>query len=138
MFTPCLAAYPLIFVTVAAATILEVTVGGAAPNQISFQPNNLNAEPGDIVRFFFKQKNHTVTQTSFTDVCYPLLDEYTNTPVLDTGFMPVAPEMMDNFPYFDFPVVNKDPSWFYCRQKLHCGQGMSNHAGSSGRLLIAL
>ena len=141
MITARLAAFPLIFAALAAAwepKVWEVTLGGAAPNQISFQPNTVCAEPGDIVRFFFKQKNHTVTQSSFAEVCQPLLDDYTYEPVFDSGFKPVSPETTDDFPYVDFPVSNKDPSWFYCRQTNHCGQGTLNHIRLSERLLIAL
>lgn len=146
MFSVCLAALPFVSVAVAAVygpytpapKVYEVTVGGEAPNQISYTPNSVWAEPGDVVRFWFKQKNHTVTQSSFDNVCQPLLDTYTAQPTFDTGFMPVPPEQKDNFPYYDLPVTHKNPLWFYCRQTRHCGQGMLNHARSSERLLIAL
>jgi plastocyanin len=144
MFAAFLSALPLISVAVAAAVNLtpavnvaraanerrtyerkvhEVTVGGAPPNQISFVPNTVQASPGDIVRFSFKQKNHTVTRTSFEEVCKPLLDA-AGAPIFDSGFQPVPPEQTDNFPVVDFTVLNEEPNWFYCQQTRHCGQGM--------------
>jgi len=141
MFAAFLSALPLISLAVAAVTyepkVHEVTLGGASPNEISFVPNNVIAEAGDIVRFVFKQKNHTVTRSSFDEPCKASLNAVGH-PIFDTGFMPVAPEKIDNFPIFDFAVQNKEPGYFYCRQTLHCGQGMLDHAKSSVRLLIVL
>ena len=141
MFAAFLCALPLISLAVAAHTyepkVHEVTLGGAPPNEISFVPNNVYAEPGDIIRFVFKQKNHTATLTSFEDVCKPLLNAVSQ-PIFDTGFKPVPPEQKDYFPTVDFAVQNKDPHFFYCQQTRHCGQGMLGHARSTERLLIAL
>jgi plastocyanin len=140
MFAAFLSALPLIAVAVAAATyepkVHEVTLGGAPPNEISYVPNNVYAEPGDIIRFVFKQKNHTVTLTSFEDVCKPLLNAV-GQPIFDSGFKPVAPEQVDHFPTIDFAVQNKDPRFFYCQQTRHCGQGMFGPTPDSReRLLI--
>ena len=144
MFAAFLAALPLISAAIAAATyepyepkVHEVTLGGAPPNEISFVPNNVHAEPGDIIRFVFKQKNHTATLTSFDDVCKPLLNAV-GEPIFDTGFKPVPPEQKDYFPTVDFAVQNKEPRFFYCQQTRHCGQGMLGHPRSSARLLIVL
>jgi plastocyanin len=113
----------LSLVSAATAAVHEVTVGGDAPNQIKYQPEALAASIGDTVRFTFKQKNHTVTQTSFANVCNPLLDQYTGQPVLDSGFKPVGPNET-YFPTWDYEVKTLDPVWVYCRQTNHCGQGM--------------
>lgn len=134
MFSASLAVLPLI--SVASAAVYDVTVGGAAPNQISFQPYALSAAVGDVVRFTFKQKNHTVTQTSFGNVCHPLVDQYTYKPVFDSGFQPVAADEMYNFPVVNYTVQTTEPVWMYCAQKTHCGQGTLN-VQSSVRLLIA-
>ena len=136
MFAASLIAIPLISV-VAAQQVHEVIVGGAAPNQISYQPYALSAAIGDIVRFTFKQKNHTVTQTSFANVCHPLLDEYTQKPVVDSGFQPVAADQTSEFPTWNYTVTTTEPVWMYCRQTGHCGQGKLNNARTSDRLLTA-
>jgi len=123
MFTASLAILPLISV-VASQTVHQVIVGSSdATKQISFQPYAVSAVPGDIVEFVFQQKNHTVTQTSFDNVCQPLLDE-SNKPVFDTGFQPVAADETANFPTYNYTVKDSNPVWLFCRQKTHCGQGM--------------
>jgi len=122
MFAASLAALSLI--SVATAEVHQVTVGGAAPNTISFTPPALFANNGDTVMFTFKQKNHTVTQTSFGNVCNPLLDPSTQKPVFDTGFHPVTADQTNEFPTWNYTVQSQDPLWFYCRQQGHCGQGM--------------
>jgi plastocyanin len=114
----------LSFISVASAAVHEVTVGGAAPNTLLFQPEALYAEPGDTVRFTFKQKNHTVTQTSFGKVCEPLLDQYTQQPALDSGFQPVGADQTADFPTWDYTVKDTTPVWLYCKQAGHCGKGM--------------
>jgi len=107
--------------SVATAVVYNVTVGG--PGKLTFDPEAMAAEPGDVVKFTFKQKNHTATQTSFANVCHPLLDKTTQKPVLDSGFQPVADQATE-FPTWEYTVVNKDPVWMFCRQGNHCGQGM--------------
>ncbi|KAJ3521015.1 hypothetical protein NMY22_g12493 [Coprinellus aureogranulatus] len=51
----------------ARAATLEVVVGGA--NGLKYNPEFVNAQPGDLVRFIFQQKNHTVTQSTFAAPC---------------------------------------------------------------------
>jgi hypothetical protein len=115
-----------------------VTVGGAPPNEISFVPNNVWAEPGEIIRLVFKKGNHTVTRTSFEDVCKPFLNAV-DQPIFDSGFQPVAPEQTDKFPTIDFAVLNKDPNFFYSQQACSCGQGMFGpRPESRERLLIVI
>jgi hypothetical protein len=48
----------------------RVIVGG--PGLLSFAPNNIVAQPGDTVTFEFHQKNHTATQSTFSDPCKPM------------------------------------------------------------------
>ena len=47
-----------------------VQVGGSG--NLVYTPNQLKANPGDIIRFEFHQKNHTATQSAFTKPCTPL------------------------------------------------------------------
>jgi plastocyanin len=123
MFAASLTVLPLI--SLAAAATYQVQVGSSdITKQLTFDPYALPAVPGDVVQFIFHQKNHTVTRTSFDNVCHPLLDEYTHNPVFDSGFNPVAADQTGDFPTYNYTVVDDKPVWLYCRQKGHCGQGM--------------
>ncbi|KAI0350220.1 hypothetical protein OH77DRAFT_1431220, partial [Trametes cingulata] len=93
----------------------NVTVGG--PGVLKYDPEFVNADPGDIVVFTFKQKNHTVTQSSLDSPCAPIQNGF------DSGFVPVADDATD-FPIAQFQVQDTNPVWVYCRQANHCQQGM--------------
>jgi plastocyanin len=109
----------------AAQTVYQVIVGSNdLTKQITYQPYAVAAQPGDIVQFVFQQKNHTVTQTSFDNVCNPLIDPATYKPVFDTGFQFVAADKTSDFPTYNYTVKDTTPVWMYCRQTNHCGQGM--------------
>lgn len=113
------------FIAGAAAEIHSVVVGGLEGGnpKLVFEPNFVNAVVGDVVRFEFHQKNHSVVQTSFGEVCHPLLDT-SYKPVFETQFFPVANDDT-TFPTFDYTVQDASkPLWFYCSQKAHCGKGM--------------
>lgn len=63
-------------------------------------------------------------QTSFNQVCQPLLDSTTYQPVFSTPFHPVATNDTD-FPTEVYSVTDTSkPLWFYCSQTGHCGKGM--------------
>lgn len=95
----------------------QVVVGG--PGIIKYDPQFINADPGDVVTFIFKQKNHTVTQSTFASPCQPLSGGF------DSGFVPV-PDSDTNGPFTvaQFSVSDTNPVWVYCRQATHCQQGM--------------
>ncbi|PIL30561.1 hypothetical protein GSI_07261 [Ganoderma sinense ZZ0214-1] len=94
----------------------QVTVGGVGI--LKYDPEFVNANPGDTVLFTFKQKNHTVTQSSLNSPCSPLANGF------DSGFVPVADNQTDNFVSAQFTVQDTNPVWVYCRQANHCQQGM--------------
>jgi plastocyanin len=73
---------------------------------------------GDIVRFIFQQKNHTVTQSSFDNPCQPISNGF------DTNFVPVPDSQTNDFPVAELQVSRTTPVWAYCRQGNHCTQGM--------------
>lgn len=134
MFTASLVFLPLISIA-AAQQVHQVIVGG--PNsdlvkQLTFQPPALAAAVGDVVQFVFQQKNHTVTQTSFDNVCRPLLDA-SYKPVFDTGFQPVAADKTSGFPVYNYTVKDLEPVWMYCQQTNHCGQGKRNDTQTQRR-----
>jgi len=95
----------------------QVVVGG--PNILQFNPSSLTADPGDLVTFVFKQKNHTATQSTFAIPCAQAEGGF------DSGFVPVADNVTDGpFPTAQFTVKDTNPVWVYCRQAGHCQQGM--------------
>lgn len=95
----------------------QVTVGGSAG--LVYTPDSLVAEPGDMVQFNFLSKNHTVTQSAFAKPCVKLADG------VDSGFMPNGDETVNPPPTYMFQVLDKEATWFYCRQGNHCGAGMT-------------
>ncbi|KAF9653853.1 hypothetical protein BDM02DRAFT_1091735 [Thelephora ganbajun] len=95
----------------------NVTVGGSAG--LVFTPEFVNAQPGDSVFFTFKQKNHTVTQSTFDSPCQRAVGGF------DSGFLPVSAENVDGpFPVARLIVRDTQPNWAYCHQANHCQQGM--------------
>ncbi|KAI0031702.1 Cupredoxin [Vararia minispora EC-137] len=95
-----------------------ITVGGPG-GVIAYEPPCVNASVGDVVTFVFKQKNHTVTQSSFGSPCTSLNGGF------DTGFIPVAANNTNGpFPIAQLTVQDTNPIWVYCRQTGHCQQGM--------------
>ncbi|RDB18971.1 hypothetical protein Hypma_014380 [Hypsizygus marmoreus] len=109
-FGLALAALPGVF-----AATLDVAVG--AGGKLAFDPQYVNAAPGDIINFVFHPKNHTVTQSSFDQPCVPVSGGF------DSGFQPVAAETSE-LPNYQVNVSDTNPIWIYCQQNGHCGQGM--------------
>jgi plastocyanin len=100
-----------------------VIVGG--PGQLLFNPAIIQAAPRDTVVFQFHEKNHTVTQSAFSDPCR-MLDTNGTLTGFDSGFMPFAGNGTD-FPTYNLTINDTTPIWGYCRQKTpssHCGAGM--------------
>ncbi|KAK7689085.1 hypothetical protein QCA50_007776 [Cerrena zonata] len=94
-----------------------VVIGG--PGVLKFTPPFVNAAVGDTITFSFKQKNHTVTQSTFENPCLPMQAGF------DSGFVPVADDNVDGpFQQAQFAVTDTNPVWAYCRQADHCQQGM--------------
>lgn len=98
----------------ARAATFEVVVGGS--NGLKYNPEFVTAQPGDIVRFVFQQKNHTVTQSTFAAPCVKAPGGF------DSEFVPVA-EGQTEFPVAEFAVTSTDPVWIYCKQGTHCSAG---------------
>ncbi|KAI0668502.1 hypothetical protein C8Q78DRAFT_979853 [Trametes maxima] len=117
MFSKLAAVFGLLALAapVTRGAVHNVTVGG--PGVLKYDPQFVNADPGDEIIFIFKQKNHTVTQSSFDSPCSRLADGF------DSSFVPVADDETD-FPVAQFQVQDTNPVWVYCRQANHCQQGM--------------
>ncbi|GLB35063.1 hypothetical protein LshimejAT787_0206280 [Lyophyllum shimeji] len=95
---------------------IDVTVGG--PGVLKYSPEFVNANPGDVVRFYFKQKNHTATQSTFENPCVRAQNGF------DSGFVPVPDTQTSDFPVAELTIIDASPVWVYCRQANHCQQGM--------------
>ncbi|KAG9074059.1 hypothetical protein FRC06_010969 [Ceratobasidium sp. 370] len=94
-----------------------VTVG--AYGELRYDPEYVYARPGDLIKFEFHPKNHTVTESSFYRPCRSLHGGF------DTGFVPVHshPHPHD-FPVRKYKVTDRQPHWFYCKQRDLCHEGM--------------
>lgn len=102
-----------------------VKVGNAQGNSLRFDPEELQAEVGEMVQFQFYPKNHSVARSSFTNPCTPLDPATANgTSSFFSGFMPV--QSTDKFmPTFTIRVDGTAPIWYYCATGNHCQSGMS-------------
>jgi plastocyanin len=94
-----------------------VVVGGSAG--LVYSPDTIEAAIGDMVIFTFLEQNHTATQSAFTTPCEALAGGF------DSGFMPNINSSVTPPPQMAMQVTVATPIWFYCRQKGHCGKGMT-------------
>lgn len=88
-----------------------------------FTPNDVQANPGDVLQFQFFLTNHTVTQSAGPSApCSPLQDKMPG--AIHSGFIPGAMlNGSDTVGAFDVMVQNKDPMYIYCAQGPHCQLG---------------
>ncbi|KAL5120065.1 hypothetical protein ACEQ8H_001890 [Pleosporales sp. CAS-2024a] len=120
-------------------TTYTVVVGGLQPvatgmaPKLGYTPESITAAVGDMVMFVFMQKNHTATQSTFSDPCHK------KDGGMDSGFMP-NPEGKPGVTW-NMTVTTTDPLWFYCKQQngQHCGKGMvfSVNAPTTGNKTMA-
>ncbi|KAK7680354.1 hypothetical protein QCA50_016594 [Cerrena zonata] len=112
-----LALATLVHLSVTMADVIGVSVGA---NGLMFTPQFVSAKAGDIVRFGFFPKAHSVTQSSFDSPCTKLDNSF------DTDLQPISElQVSKSRPMKDFFVTDASkPLWFYCKQVGHCAQGM--------------
>lgn len=90
---------------------------------LHFDPDNVVANPGDVVEIHFLSANHSVAQSDFAHPCKPLSD--------GTGFFAgfefVTAEGQQNPNVYQFTVLDTKPIWYYCPQTKgnHCQAGMT-------------
>jgi plastocyanin len=96
----------------------QVTVG--ENTQLKFVPEFLNAQIGDTVTYTFFSKNHSVTQSSFTDPCHPLAGGFFS------GFTPTSSNTVASETTWTITINDTKPIWAYCGQTNgnHCQSGM--------------
>lgn len=103
-------------VLLAQAAQFNVTVGGGP---LRYDPQSVNANPGDTIVFTFKQANHTVSQSTLAQPCVKAANGF------DSGYKPVSADNTNGpFPAAQFTVQDTNPVWVYCKQGNHCQQGM--------------
>jgi len=105
-----------------AQTVHVVTVGGSN-GTLDFLPNNIKANPGDMVQFQFNPKNHTVTQSTFDQPCQPIQNNSPNVTGFFSGFMAVSASDATR-PAYTISIADSTPIWVYCSQAKHCQSGM--------------
>ncbi|KAJ7122568.1 hypothetical protein C8R43DRAFT_1112030 [Mycena crocata] len=107
--------------------IIQVGLNKTGGADLTYNPSNISAAVGDTVTFEFHPKNHTVTQSSFSNPCKPLAETSTTGQVgFKSGFMFVDPAAT-YFPTFQIKINDTQPIWGYCGQQgppVHCTQGM--------------
>jgi len=106
----------------------------------TFSPNNLVAQPGEMVQFQFQSGNHTVTQSTFDQPCQPI-SMHSNVTGFHSGFVPAAASAAQGmFPTYTIMINDTKPIWLYCAQGKHCENGMVmviNQAATGAKTLDA-
>ena len=95
----------------------NVAVGSSGDQR--FNPRYVNADVGDLVRFWFESGNHTLTESTFMDPC-------SARGAFDTNFFHAPIQALGRT---DITVLvdTDNPRWFFCRQNTsesHCRSGM--------------
>ncbi|KAH6632261.1 Cupredoxin, partial [Chaetomium tenue] len=116
----------------AAAATIPMSVG---KNGLTFEPNMIHAQEGDVVEFRFWPRNHSVVAGHFNEACRPASENG-----FFSGFFPTQPDTV-NAEVFRVTVTHTNPVPVYCSQNTgqHCKNGMVaviNPAGV-GRLTLA-
>ncbi|PVF99195.1 hypothetical protein CPB86DRAFT_825220 [Serendipita vermifera] len=117
---------------------IQVGMNSTGP-ALAFNPSEITAAEGDEVQFIFRNKNHTVTQSSFADPCTQLNTSISAFEGVDSGFLPAAANATE-LPTWSIRINNAStPLWFFCKQGNHCAAGMvfSINAAASGEKTFA-
>ncbi|EJD52119.1 hypothetical protein AURDEDRAFT_27089, partial [Auricularia subglabra TFB-10046 SS5] len=93
----------------------QVTVGEGG--KVVYNPNNIKAAKGDIINFQFLGGAHSVSQSGGVNApCAQLEGGF------DSDFAPAA----NGEQVWELTIDDDTkPIWFYCKQGLHCQQGMA-------------
>ena len=92
---------------VAFAVTHHVKVGATG---LTFEPDSLNAAPGDIVQFDFYPKNHSVAQSTYDTPCQPS----SLTEGIFSGFIPSSDgQAVGDMFLFSFNNRRKDLALMY-------------------------
>lgn len=113
--------WPAVTSSTGKSKIIPVLVGGTA---LTFTPNSVIANPGDVLQFQFAARNHTVTQSLPNSPCRPIEAAVGVAPGVNSGFIPFDGGASGMVGTFNVPVMTNQPMFLYCAQAMHCQQGM--------------
>ncbi|KAI0451806.1 hypothetical protein F5B21DRAFT_362565 [Xylaria acuta] len=125
----------------ASAQKVHVVSVSSASKSLTFSPDNLKADVGDMIQFQFLAGNHSVVQSNFDNPCTPIQQHVTDTKGMFSGYMDVAASAATGMiPVYSMEVTTDKPLWLYCSQGKHCQAGMvmvvnENTAANSSRSL---
>ncbi|KAI1494437.1 hypothetical protein F5X96DRAFT_560048 [Biscogniauxia mediterranea] len=121
-----IAACAAALVGMASAQNVHVVSVGSTNGSLIFSPDNIKANPGEMIQFQFRGGNHSVVQSNFDNPCVPISESVGgNTTGMFSGYMPVAAsEAMGMIPTYTIMVTDAKPMWLYCSQGKHCQNGM--------------
>lgn len=101
-----------------------VSVAGTN-GEITFTPENLKANKGDMIQFQFRAGNHSVAQSPFDKPCTPINEQNSSIPGIFSGYQDVAASAADGMiPTYTIEVKDTKPMWLYCSRAKHCQNGM--------------
>ncbi|GAM35348.1 hypothetical protein TCE0_017f03619 [Talaromyces pinophilus] len=120
LFNTLISAFLLTAAAIAQSDVKVHVVQVGLNGSLAFSPENITANPGEIVQFQFMAKNHSVVQSAFSSPCAPINTVMSNVTGFKSGFMPVS----NSIPVFSLMVNDTKPVWAYCSQTGHCGKGM--------------
>ncbi|KAK2010241.1 Cupredoxin [Colletotrichum eremochloae] len=104
----------------AAAVMAETHIVKVGDGGLTFQPNDIKANVGDMVEFHFYPKSHSVAQAAFDSPCMPMGNG--SAMGFFSGPMPVSSGMGKEA--WMLEITDKSPKWFYCATGKHCQSGM--------------
>ncbi|KAK6346570.1 hypothetical protein TWF696_006692 [Orbilia brochopaga] len=86
---------------------------------LRFDPDNVQAEIGDVIEWHFTPRNHSIVQSNFGNPCVPTAGAFFS------GFVPTMSGQ--NGQVYQIRIVDKNPIWYYCSQTVgdHCQMGMA-------------
>nr|GAT54337.1 predicted protein [Mycena chlorophos] len=92
-------------------------------NGLTFTPNTLVADIGDVITFIDVSRNHTSTTTNFDGAVCPPPDGGVGPNGWDSGFLS---DLDGSLPSFNYTVVDTLPHFASCKQAAgaHCVAGM--------------
>jgi plastocyanin len=108
------------------AANITVIVGASQNGTIglTFDPQQVTAQKGDIVNFEFRGGNHTVTQSSFANPCAWQFNTVTNKNGFNSGFLPFV-NTSGSVSVYSLEINDPStPIWFFCGRVPHCKSGM--------------
>ncbi|CCC07081.1 hypothetical protein SMACR_01105 [Sordaria macrospora] len=98
------------------AKTIPIKVGESG---LTFEPENIKADVGDVLEFWFYAKNHSIVTSTAAKPCEPKTENG-----FFSGFFPVAETGVASENVFRVTVNATTPLWYYCSQGKHCQAGM--------------